>query len=58
MRVLQIEVQISVDATGRHIVGSRLHEFTTWVIGVGEWLASRPGRFTTGERVPGASEPI
>jgi hypothetical protein len=35
-----------------------LHEVTTWMIDVEECSVLRPGRFTTGERVPGASEPI
>jgi hypothetical protein len=29
------------------------HVFLTSVLAIGEWSASRPGRFTPGERAPG-----
>jgi len=33
--------------------GGILHAFLSWALGRGEWPASRPGLFTTGERDPG-----
>jgi hypothetical protein len=34
-------------------MGVQIHIFLTSTIAGGEWLASRPGRFTPGERAPG-----
>jgi hypothetical protein len=33
-------------------VDVQTHVFLTSVLVAGEWLASRPGRFTPGERIP------
>jgi hypothetical protein len=33
-------------------VDEKIHVFSTSVLVAGEWLASRSGRFTSGERVP------
>jgi hypothetical protein len=34
-------------------VDVKIHVFLTWTLDGGEWSASRPGRFTPGERAPG-----
>jgi hypothetical protein len=33
-------------------VDVQTHVFLTWVLDVGEWSASRPGRFAFGDRAP------
>jgi hypothetical protein len=36
----------------RGVVDVKLHRFLTSALGKGEWLTSRPGRFTPGGRPP------
>jgi hypothetical protein len=36
-------------------VDVQIHIFLTWTLARGEWSASRPGRFTPGERAPGTN---
>jgi hypothetical protein len=55
---IKIKVKLSLYLTKHHAtktyggVEVQFHVFLTSALGGGEWLASRPGRFTSGERVP------